>query len=82
MRFVIRDGKAVDVTLDGQPLDPAADYRVAVPDFLAAGGDGYGMLTGLRDPVNTGQLIADLLVSAFRARTEVDARLDGRISRP
>ena len=82
VRFVIRDGKAVDVTLDGQPLDPAADYRVAVPDFLAAGGDGYGMLTGLRDPVNTGQLIADLLVSAFRAQTEVDARLDGRISRP
>ncbi len=60
----------------------AADYRVAVPDFLAAGGDGYGMLTGLRHPVNTGQLIADLLVSAFRAQTEVDARLDGRISRP
>ena len=82
VRLRIQDGKAVDVTLDGRPLDPAADYRVAVPDFLAAGGDGYDMLTGLRDPENTGQLIADLLVSAFRNQGEVDAKLDGRISRP
>lgn len=82
VRFLIQDGKAVGVTLDGQPLDPTADYRVAVPDFLAAGGDGYAMLTGLRDPVNTGQLISDLLVSAFRAQPQVEARVDGRISRP
>ena len=82
VRFLIQDGKAVTVTLDGQPLDPAADYRVAVPDFLAAGGDSYAMFTGLRDPVNTGQLISDLLVSAFRAQPQVEARVDGRIRRP
>ncbi|GLZ40675.1 bifunctional metallophosphatase/5'-nucleotidase [Actinokineospora sp. NBRC 105648] len=29
------------VTVAGQPLDPAASYRVTVNNFLAAGGDGF-----------------------------------------
>ena len=81
VRLRIQGGKALDVTLNGQPLDPAADYSLVVPDFLAAGGDGYSMLAGLRNPVNTGQLISDMLVAAFRRQGEMDAALDGRIER-
>ncbi len=81
VRLRIQGGKALDVTLNGQPLDPAADYSLVVPDFLAAGGDGYGMLAGLRNPVSTGQLISDMLVAAFRRQGEMDAALDGRIER-
>lgn len=81
LRFRIRSGKAVAVTAQGKPLDPAADYRVVVVDFLAAGGDGYSMLAGMRDQVNTGQLISDMLVNLFRGRDEVDAVADGRIMR-
>jgi 5'-nucleotidase len=29
------------VTFNGRPLDPAANYRVTVDAFLAAGGDGF-----------------------------------------
>jgi 2',3'-cyclic-nucleotide 2'-phosphodiesterase/3'-nucleotidase/5'-nucleotidase len=32
----------------GQKLLPNADYTLATDDFLAAGGEGYAMLTGLR----------------------------------
>lgn len=32
------------VTLNGQPLDPDASYRVTVNNFLAAGGDGFDVL--------------------------------------
>ena len=32
------------MTVEGKPLDPARRYRVAVPDFLARGGDGYNGL--------------------------------------
>jgi hypothetical protein len=39
------------------------------------------MLAGLRHPVNSGQLISDMLVAAFRRQGELDATLDGRIER-
>jgi len=35
--------KVSDITIDGQPVDPAASYRVTVNNFLAAGGDGFSV---------------------------------------
>lgn len=81
LRMTLRDGKAQQVTVGDAPLDPAAEYRVVAPDFLAAGGDGYEELKGLRDPVATGRILSDMLVEAFRTRGEVDAAIDGRIRR-
>ena len=52
VRFRILAGRAVEVSVDGKPLDPAAEYRVALPDFLAAGGDGYAAYSGpIRPPI-------------------------------
>jgi 5'-nucleotidase len=34
-----------DITINGQPVDPAATYRVTVNNFLAAGGDSFTALT-------------------------------------
>jgi 5'-nucleotidase len=39
------------IELDGQPLDPLADYRVTTNSFLAAGGDSFSVLTAQRDAV-------------------------------
>lgn len=36
------------IEIDGRPLDPAGRYRVAVPDYLARGRDGYAMLGAAR----------------------------------
>lgn len=36
------------VEVGGRPLDPAGLYRLAVPDYLARGKDGYAMLAGAR----------------------------------
>src|SRR3546814_12066355 len=33
------------VSVNGKPLDPTATYTVATNDFIAAGGDGYAVLT-------------------------------------
>lgn len=33
------------VTIDGEPIDPDASYRVAVPSFLASGGDNFHAFT-------------------------------------
>jgi 5'-nucleotidase len=37
--------KVSDLTVNGQPVDPAASYRVAVNNFLSAGGDGFTVFT-------------------------------------
>jgi 5'-nucleotidase len=42
---------ADSVTIGGEPLDPAATYRVAVNSFLAGGGDGFPTLTEGTNPV-------------------------------
>ena len=36
--------RILSVSVEGSPLDPARRYRVAVPDFVARGGDGYSAL--------------------------------------
>ena len=36
--------RILSVSVEGNPLDPARRYRVAVPDFVARGGDGYSAL--------------------------------------
>jgi len=36
--------RILSVSVGGNPLDPARRYRVAVPDFVARGGDGYSAL--------------------------------------
>ena len=43
--------RIVSVTLNGQPLDDAATYRVTTSDFLASGGDTYSELAKGTDRV-------------------------------
>ena len=49
------------VRIDGQPLVPSATYFVAVPDYVANGGDAAAMLSG-QPQLPSGQLIRDLLI--------------------
>ena len=81
IRYVIADRQAQAVTVGGRPLDPAARYRVVIPDFLAEGGDGYATLKDLDDKVVTGRLISDMVMDAFRNGQEVAPTTDGRIVR-
>jgi len=37
--------RITSMSLNGKPIDPAANYRVTVNNFLASGGDGYSVLT-------------------------------------
>lgn len=52
-----------------------------MPDFLAAGGDGYEALQDLPDTKETGTLILELVMDGFRARPDISAATDGRIFR-
>lgn len=37
--------KISNLSLNGAPIDPATSYRVTVNNFMAAGGDGFGVFT-------------------------------------
>ncbi len=40
--------RVAGVTVAGKPLDLARSYRVAMPDYIAEGGDGYRMMPGCK----------------------------------
>lgn len=71
---------AGSMTLDGQPVDPAARYRVTVNGFLASGGDNFVVLRQGRDAV-TGMMDIDAFEAYVKANpTLVPGPLD-RITR-
>jgi len=81
IRLAIADGKVASVQVAGRPLDAAASYRLVMPDFLAAGGDGYGMLKDLPGANATGLLLLDMVLDAFRKQEHVAVATDGRLVR-
>ena len=52
--------RVVEMTLGGQSIDPAANYRVTTNNFLAQGGDGFTLLARQRAAV-TGPVDLDAL---------------------
>lgn len=48
--------RITSVTIDGAPLDPAAQYRIGTASFLATGGDNFRIFTEGTDYVDTGLL--------------------------
>ena len=56
--------KVSGLTLNGQPVDPAASYRVTMNNFLAAGGDGFTVFNQGTNALGGAQDI-DALVAHF-----------------
>ena len=73
--------RVVAATLtDGRPLQPAEVYKVAVNDFMAAGGDGYSLLKEAGKPVVLPLLLRDALAAAIREQSPVDFTADDRLN--
>jgi 5'-nucleotidase len=73
--------RIVAVEVGGAPLDPARRYRVAVPDYVAHGGDG---ITAFRDgtmlvDAESGPLAAEVLLQAVTAAGTIAPAVEGRI---
>ena len=71
---------ASTMRLDGQPIDPATDYRVTVNSFMASGGDGFTVLLDGRDKV-AGIIDVDAAEAYFAARLPMPSPPAGRINR-
>jgi 5'-nucleotidase len=59
--------RIVSASVGGNPLDPVRRYRVAVPDFLARGGDGYDRLAEARPLVSSedGPGLIEIVIEAL-----------------
>jgi 5'-nucleotidase/UDP-sugar diphosphatase len=73
--LTVENGTVRDVVIEGQPLDPARTYRVAVPSYNAAGGDGYPKLTDHPGYVNTGFVDAEVLKAFMEANSPLDVKV-------
>jgi 5'-nucleotidase len=68
------------MVLNGQPIDPAASYRVTVNNYLSVGGDGFSNLKQGSAPL-VGVYDIDALYGYFRANSPVAPASADRIQR-
>ena len=73
-------GRVVSVEVNGAPLDVDRLYTVATNDFLARGGDGYGMLGGGKVGDDAGgKLVANDVMAYARKLGRLDIKVEGRL---
>jgi len=68
------------MSLNGQPIDPAASYRVTVNNYLSVGGDGFTVLTQGTAP-QIGVYDIDALNSYFLTNSPIAPGATNRIAR-
>jgi 2',3'-cyclic-nucleotide 2'-phosphodiesterase (5'-nucleotidase family) len=70
-----------NVLVNGERLDPAKTYRLAIPDFILKGGDAYAMFAGQKVLVGpeSGDLLATALEHYVADHHEVAPSVEGRI---
>jgi 2',3'-cyclic-nucleotide 2'-phosphodiesterase (5'-nucleotidase family) len=73
-----KGGRVSDALIGGAPLDPKRRYRVALNDFLAAGGDRFDSFREGSGAVPGGNF-RDAVLEYLRTRSPVRPRVEGRI---
>lgn len=82
LQFEIKSGKAVNVTVKGQPLQKDQIYKIGVSDYVANGGDEASFLIDKKRD-DLGILMRDAIIEYVKKQTaqgkKLDAKKDGRI---
>jgi 2',3'-cyclic-nucleotide 2'-phosphodiesterase (5'-nucleotidase family) len=83
LHMEISNGKAVNVTINGKPLDTNKLYTIATNDYLAVGNDNMLPLAMNEKRLNTGLKIRNVLMDYIKSETKkgnkIQSKLDGRI---
>jgi len=81
LQMKIKDGKPTDVRIGGKPFDPNATYNIALPDYVANGGDRADFLVDLQR-FDTGKFIRDMILESVEEhKGPIQVKLDGRITK-
>ncbi len=78
-QFGVRRGRATNIRIGGQPLDPGRTYRVATIDFLYTGGDGYTMFEKAGPAEQRGKMMHDAAIEFLRRHPDYEFKKRGRI---
>jgi 2',3'-cyclic-nucleotide 2'-phosphodiesterase (5'-nucleotidase family) len=82
VRMIIQNKSLQSCTIHGTAVMPEKIYKVAMPDYVANGGDGLKMLIPL-ERVQTGRLVRDILIAYAEESTRngqpISASIEGRI---
>lgn len=65
----IKNDKATDLMINGEPFDKNKDYTFVLPDYIANGNDECEFLIGI-ETVSTDMLIRDLIIQYIRKKTD------------
>ena len=75
------NGKISNVLINGSLIDESRTYKIAVNDYLAAGGDGYEVLTKSIDTFNTSMLMSDVVIEYAQSLGQpISPVTEGRIT--
>lgn len=82
IRFAIKEKQAVNVMINGEPLNPKSTYIIANSDYVANGGDNCDMLRKLPQQ-NINYIFRDALIEYVKQQTalgnSIDAKTENRI---
>lgn len=84
MKMVIKNGKAENILIGGEPLNPDYTYSIATNDYLSEGNDNMHEMTQFDSKVKTKIKVRDMLTSYIKRETaagkKVESKIEGRIS--
>ncbi len=79
----IKDKKAINVTVNGKPIDSNKNYTIALLDYVANGGDDASMLKGIRQ-INNGFIYRDAILDYFLKATSngqtISSKIENRVT--
>lgn len=82
VRFKIKNGKPIDIQINGKNIDKNKIYKIALSDFVANGGDNCFFFEGKEQEL-LGKLFRDVIMEHVIELTDqgkkVDANLEGRV---
>lgn len=67
--YTVKNGKAVDIKIGGEPFDPARTYTLVTSDYLAGGGDNLSMFKDALKTEKVGMMMRDAIIRHIRQLT-------------
>lgn len=81
--YEIKENSAINIQISGEEFDSTQSYILAIPDFLAKGGDQFEFLPQAKVLKKLNYLARDMIIDHIRklnqSNVPIEARLDGRV---
>lgn len=76
----IKNKQAVNVQINNKPLDPSAIYTIALPDYVANGGDDASMLRGIPQQ-SKGYILRDAVIEYLSEMNKQGSKISPKIEK-